>query len=214
MSQLFQRWSNTLARGICIFGALGIVCFCVLAGYGYRSSYFTGQNVVREQPVPFSHQHHVGGLGLDCRFCHTSVEESSFAGIPPTETCMICHSQIWTNAPMLEPIRASYKENKPLQWTRVNDLPDFVYFNHSIHVKNGVACADCHGRVDEMPMTVQKATLHMRWCLDCHENPRPRIHARGAVFDPKLSGEKLSPSERQSLHWDEQQLRNCSTCHH
>ena len=122
-------------------------------------------------------------MGIDCRYCHTSVEESAFANIPPTKTCMNCHSQIWANAPILEPVRASFRDNKPLRWTRVHDLPDFVYFNHSIHVKQGVGCATCHGPVDQMPLMYQQATLQMDWCLDCHRDPAKYVRPRDQVFN-------------------------------
>ncbi len=145
--------------------------------------YNTNQGDFVEQPIQFSHAHHVGGKGIDCRYCHTSVEESAFANIPPTKTCMNCHSQIWTNAPILEPVRASFRDNKPLHWTRVHDLPDFVYFNHSIHVKKGVGCATCHGRVDKMPLMYQQANLQMNWCLDCHRNPAKYVRPRDQVFN-------------------------------
>ena len=156
MSQIFHRNSNIYSRlsiaALVLFGgALG----AALAGLNW-SDYNTGRNQFIDQPVQFSHKHHVGGMGIDCRYCHTSVEESAFANIPPTKTCMNCHSQIWATAPILEPVRASFRDGKPLQWTRVHDLPDFVYFNHSIHVKQGVGCATCHGRVDEMPLMRQE----------------------------------------------------------
>ena len=137
----------------------------------------------KPQPVPFSHQHHVTGLGIDCRYCHTSVETSSFAGIPPTKTCMNCHSQIWTNAQLLEPVRASYKSGESLQWTRVNQLPDFVYFNHSIHVNKGVGCNTCHGPVDQMPLMYQQESLQMEWCLGCHRAPENNLRPRDQVFN-------------------------------
>ena len=162
-----------------------------------RSSWVTAQNEFVEQPVQFSHAHHVGGDGLDCRYCHTSVEKSSFAGIPPTKTCMNCHSQLWTNAPILEPVRASFRNDAPLTWIRVNDLPDFVYFNHQIHVRQGVGCATCHGRVDKMPLTYQAQSLLMEWCLDCHRAP-----------------EKYHPAARPGLQHglraaDQVEARNC-----
>src|SRR6185312_7602198 len=116
-----------------------------------RSPYETMQNEAREQPVAFSHEHHVSGLGIDCRYCHTTVETSSFAGLPPTETCMTCHSRLWTEAPMLAPVRQSFATQQPLEWKRVNQLPGFVYFNHSIHVNKGIGCSTCHGQVDQMP---------------------------------------------------------------
>src|ERR671914_367606 len=169
--QVFHRSTNTLS-------VVTLVVLLVLVGGGISllaglqdSPYLTHVQVVRAQPIPFSHDHHVGGLGIDCRYCHTSVEESNFANIPPTKTCMNCHSQIWATAPILEPVRASFRDNTPLQWTRVHDLPDFVYFNHSIHVKQGVGCATCHGRVDRMPLMYQAKSLQMEWCLDCHRDP-------------------------------------------
>src|SRR5579862_6355158 len=171
MAQVFHPAFNTISR-VSIFGGVFILSVLIwILGGIYRSSYVTEADVVRDQPIPFSHKHHVGGLGIDCRYCHTSVEESPFANIPPTKTCMNCHSQIWTNAAILEPVRASYRENRPLQWTRVHDLPDFVYFNHSIHIAKGVGCSTCHGRIDRMPLVYQEASLQMSWCLNCHRHP-------------------------------------------
>ena len=148
-----------------------------------KSPWLTKQRDYVEQPVQFSHAHHVGGVGLDCRYCHTSVEKSSFAGIPPTKTCMNCHSQLWTNAPILEPVRASYRNDTPISWVRVHDLPDFVYFNHQIHVRQGVGCATCHGRVDQMPLMYQAQPLLMEWCLDCHRAPEKYLRPREEVFN-------------------------------
>ena len=183
--QIFHRSTNTIARAT-IYGAV-----FVLAALGWalnefqRSPYVTYAEVARPQPVPFSHQHHVEALGIDCRYCHTSVEVSDFAGIPPTKTCMNCHSQIWTNAPMLEPVRESYRTGNSLIWTRVNDLPDFVYFDHSIHVNKGVGCASCHGPVDEMPLTYAANSLQMEWCLNCHRAPEKFLRPRDQVFNMK-----------------------------
>src|SRR5215469_5470977 len=172
MSQIFHHSTNTFAR-ITIFGAVFILAFLtwVFAQLD-RSTYETRKDEAREQPVPFSHAHHVGGLGLDCRYCHTTVEESSFANIPPTKTCINCHSQIWNTSPTLEPVRNSYRTGDSLAWNRVHDLPDFVYFNHSIHVSKGVGCESCHGRVDKMPLMWKANSLEMSWCLDCHRNPQ------------------------------------------
>src|SRR5580765_4183685 len=181
--QIFHRSTNFVAK-LSIFGSLFIVAGLAGAAWEiYMSPWTTEVAVPKEQPVPFSHEHHVRGLGLDCRYCHTSVETSAFAGIPPVKTCMTCHTQIWTNAPMLEPVRASFRTGRSLQWTRVHDLPDFVYFNHSIHVKKGVGCATCHGRVDEMPLMYQQSTLMMQWCVDCHRNPAPNLRPRSEVFN-------------------------------
>jgi hypothetical protein len=218
MSQIFHRHTNVYSRlsilALVVFGgALG----AVVAALNW-SGYNTNQDAFVEQPIQFSHAHHVGGMGIDCRYCHTSVEESAFANIPPTKTCMNCHSQIWTTAPILEPVRASFRDNTPLRWTRVHDLPDFVYFNHSIHVKQGVGCATCHGQIDKMPLVYQKATLMMQWCLDCHRNPAKYIRPRDQVFnmtwerpadDPGLGERLLKEYNIASVG----QLTNCSTCH-
>jgi len=183
MSQIFHRSTNSLARAT-IFGAVFVIAGLVWVGYAIQGSPFvTYAGVRKPQPVPFSHQHHVTGLGVDCRYCHTSVEDSSFAGIPPTKTCMNCHSQIWTNAKLLEPVRASYRSGESLQWTRVNQLPDFVFFNHSIHVAKGVGCNTCHGPVDQMPLMYQYASLQMEWCLDCHRDPGKNLRPRDQVFN-------------------------------
>lgn len=151
-------------------------------GVVYRSPVYTRVETFVQQPVPFSHQHHVGGLGIDCRFCHTRVEESATAGLPTTETCMRCHAEIWPDAALLAPVRESYRTGRPLRWTRVNDLPGYVYFNHSAHIAGGIGCVSCHGRVDRMPLTRKYASLSMRWCMDCHRDPEPRRRARAAVF--------------------------------
>ena len=218
MSQIFRHSTNTFAR-ITIFGAVFILGFLAWVGTVLsRSSYATRQDQAREQPVPFSHAHHVGGMGLDCRYCHTSVEVSSFAGIPPTKTCMNCHSQIWLTSPTLEPVRASFRTNESIPWTRVYDLPDFVYFNHSIHVNKGVGCSTCHGRVDQMPLTWQVATLQMRWCLDCHRNPELYVRPKDKVFDMSYE----APPDQEHLGqrlMKEYNIRStavlisCDTCH-
>jgi hypothetical protein len=215
MPQIFHRSANTLSK-VSLAGILllvgGLIGLAMLLG---RSSYVTRAQEYVEQPVQFSHLHHVLDDGIDCRYCHTSVETSSFAGIPPTKTCMNCHSQIWQSAPILEPVRASFREDKPMQWIRVHDLPDFVYFNHSIHVKKGMGCETCHGRIDQMPLTKQQNSLQMEWCINCHRNPQDYVRPREEVFTmgyraredqatlgPKLVADyKIKPST------------DCSTCH-
>jgi len=183
MSQIFHRSTNFLAR-LSLFGAvffvaaLGAMVYTII-----RSPWATRATMPLEQPVPFSHEHHVRGLGIDCRYCHTSVESSAFAGIPPIHTCMTCHSQIWKDSPILEPIRESYRSGIPVRWTRVHDLPEFVFFNHSVHVNKGIGCASCHGQVDRMPLMWQVETLHMRWCLDCHRAPEKQLRPRAAIYD-------------------------------
>ncbi|HXJ91027.1 MAG TPA: cytochrome c3 family protein [Candidatus Binatia bacterium] len=196
MSQIFHRSTNTLSRAT-IFGAVFVVVILGWVLYVVQGSPFvTYAGVRKPQPVPFSHQHHVTGLGVDCRYCHTSVETSSFAGIPPTKTCMNCHAQIWTNAQLLEPVRASYRSGESLQWTRVNQLPDFVYFNHSIHVTKGVGCNTCHGPVDLMPLMYQQESLQMEWCLGCHRDPGKNLRPREQVFNmryqPPSAGNPVS----------------------
>ncbi|MGD8406774.1 MAG: cytochrome c3 family protein [Anaerolineales bacterium] len=182
MAQIFHPSLNTIAKLILFGGVFILAIVWVVLIALFRSPFATGVNAPVEQPVPFSHEHHVGGLGLDCRYCHVSVEKSAFADLPPTETCMTCHSQIWTNAQMLEPIRESFKTGQPLQWNRVNNLPDYVYFNHSIHIAKGVGCETCHGRVDQMPLMSKAHTLYMGWCLNCHRHPENYIRPKDQVF--------------------------------
>jgi hypothetical protein len=183
MGQVFKRSTNTIAR-VSIYGAAFLIAAMGWAVYELSASpYVTDVNVAKDQPVPFSHKHHAGELGLDCRYCHTAVETSASAGMPPTQTFMTCHSQIWVKSPMLEPVRASYREDKSIQWVRVNAVPDFVYFNHSIHVNKGVGCTTCHGPVADMPLTWRANTLQMSWCLDCHRNPEKYVRPRSDVFN-------------------------------
>jgi hypothetical protein len=207
---------NTIARAT-IFGAAFILALAVwLMMTIVRSPYVSGVGVIRSQPVPFSHEHHVAQCGIDCRYCHTSVEDSSFAGIPPTQTCMNCHSELWAESPMLEPVRVSFRDDTPLVWNRVHDVPDFAYFYHNIHVQRGVACTTCHGQVAEMPLTWKNATLYMEWCLECHQNPAKAMGPPEAVFasanvpPPVISF--ASGEDRRTPHG--MLLTNCSVCHH
>src|SRR5215469_12934844 len=195
--QIFHRSTNTVSRAT-IFGAIFIVAILLWAAIQFqRSPYVTYAGVVRPQPAPFSHQHHVAGLGIDCRYCHTSVETSSFAGIPPTKTCMNCHQQIWVGSSMLEPVRESYRTGKSIPWERVHNLPGFVYFDHSIHVAKGVGCASCHGRIDEMPLTYQENTLLMEWCLQCHRNPEDHVRPKSEVFNMSYQPNDQTPSGKE-----------------
>lgn len=215
MGQLFPKRINTIAK-LSIVGGLGaVVGLLVLGGVLTRSPYYTQVGIPREQPVPFSHKHHVGGVGIDCRFCHTSVEKGAFAGIPPTTTCMKCHSQIFTDAPMLEPVRESAKTGKPLEWVKVHDLPDYVYFNHSIHVAKGVSCTTCHGQVDQMPLMMKQNTLHMEWCLSCHRNPENFVRPKEHVFDPhwKSAEDQKTLGARLVKEYKIKKLTDCSVCH-
>ena len=217
MTQIFHPSTNTISR-VSIFGALFFVLGLLFVVYMiFRSPYVTGVNVVVDQPVPFSHEHHVSGLGLDCRYCHTSVEKSSFAGIPPTETCMTCHSQIWTDSPMLEPVRTSMRTSTPIRWNRVHDLPDYVFFNHSIHVQKGVGCVSCHGPVDQMPMTWKAEPMTMEWCLSCHREPERHLRPRTEVFNMNWVPPGNQVSEGRKLIEQHkipvQRLSDCYTCH-
>jgi hypothetical protein len=215
MSQIFHRSTNTIAR-VSIFGTLFAVAglLWLLAAIN-RSPWVTDAKVAREQPIQFSHERHVGGNGIDCRYCHTSVEESAFAGIPPTKTCMNCHSEIFANSPFLEPVRASFRDNVAIRWTRVHDLPDFVYFNHSIHVNKGVGCTTCHGPVDRMPLMWQEQSLQMEWCLDCHRNPEKYVRPREAVFSVSYQppADQAALGSRLVTDYHIQKLTSCSTCH-
>ncbi len=211
----FPPWANTVFR-LSLLVAVVSATFVIWGGaLIVRSPYETRQDVPREQPVPFSHKHHVGGLGLDCRYCHTTVEKSGFANIPPTKICMNCHSEMWAVAPALEPVRESYRTGKSIQWTRVNDLPQFVYFDHSVHVHEGMGCSECHGRVDEMPLTYQAAPLTMAWCLDCHRNPELHVRPRDRVFDmtyaPPVNQAELG--RRLVKEYGIKRLTSCTTCH-
>jgi hypothetical protein len=215
MAQIFHRSTNTISR-VSIYGAVILIA---ILGYAVnvvnQTSYVTEVHNARPQPVPFSHKHHVGELGLDCRYCHSSVEDSSSAGMPPTQTCMACHSQIWTGAAILEPVRASYRDSTPIAWTRVNALPDFVYFNHSIHVAKGVGCTTCHGPIAEMNITWREQSLYMRWCLECHNAPekylRPRSEVFNAFYKPPSDQEALG--NRLMSEYKVQKLTTCTTCH-
>jgi hypothetical protein len=220
MAQVFSKGSNSLARVAIIAVIGGFFGFWGVVYAIYRSPYTTEQNVPRVQQVPFSHQHHVSGLGLDCRYCHTTVEKSAFAGIPPTHTCMTCHSQVWTDAPMLAPVRRSLAKGQPLRWDRVNQLPDFVFFNHSIHVQKGIGCSTCHGEVDQMPLTWKAHSLYMRWCLDCHEAPEKHLRPKSEIYNMKWTEPPDQAEKGKALlahyHISKQrlsQLKDCSMCH-
>jgi hypothetical protein len=183
MAQIFHRSANSVSR---LSMLAAVVLVSLLLGFALQlqqSPYATYQGMRQAQPVPFSHMHHNAGLGIDCRYCHTSVEQSSYAGIPPTKTCMNCHSQIWTNAAMLEPVRESYRTGQSLMWTKVNYLPDYVYFNHSIHINKGVGCFSCHGPVNRMPFMYQESSMRMSWCLECHREPEKFLRPRDQVFN-------------------------------
>ena len=188
MAQVFDRSSNALARAALVLTGLIVIALGVALNSLQRSPWVTRQGQRPDQPVPFSHRHHVQGLGIQCQYCHTSVEKASYSGIPPTKTCMNCHAQIWTNANMLEPVRQSWATGASLKWVKVHDLPDYVYFNHAIHVNKGIGCASCHGRVDEMPIMYMENSLQMEWCLNCHRNPVRSLRPTSEIYSMAWSG--------------------------
>jgi hypothetical protein len=183
MPQIFDRNSNALARASLVLTGLIVIALGVTLDQLQRSPWVTRQGQRADQPVPFSHKHHVQGLGLQCQYCHTTVEKSSYAGIPPTRTCMNCHAQIWTNAQLLQPVRQSWYTGESIPWIKIHDLPDYVYFNHEIHVNKGIGCESCHGRVDEMPLMYEQNTLQMEWCLDCHRNPAKNLRPTSEIYN-------------------------------
>jgi hypothetical protein len=218
MAQFFPKSANMIAL-------LSLILVAGLVGGGLsivigtsRTAYNTDEEVFVNQPVPFSHKHHVKGLGLDCRHCHFSVEDSGFAGIPATKTCMTCHSQIWNEAPMLEPVRASFREDKAIEWIRVHDVPDYVYFNHSIHIAKGVGCATCHGQVDDMPLMKKAESLQMQWCMDCHWHPemnlRPKEEITNLDWQPPSDPEAhVALAKQLAEEYNVQSKVSCSVCH-
>jgi len=215
MAQIFGPSANALSR-LSIAAGIIILTVVVAGGVGlYLSDYVTGVNIAQEQPVPFSHRHHVAGVGIDCRYCHTTVEATAFAGIPATDVCMTCHAQIWSDSPTLEPVRASYRTNQSLRWNRVHRVPDYVYFDHSIHIHKGIGCSTCHGHVDQMPLVARKETLRMGWCLDCHRAPERFVRPRDQVFNMDWAPpeDQLAMGERLVKEYQIQKLTDCYTCH-
>ncbi|HEU4659773.1 MAG TPA: cytochrome c3 family protein [Pseudolabrys sp.] len=217
MPQIFRPSADSVARILLVSIVVGPF---VAIGIGYavtQSPYITGQNVTMKQPVPFSHAHHAGDLAIDCRYCHAGVEKSAFAGMPPTTTCMTCHSQLYTNAPMLAPVRLSLAERKPIHWQRVHRLPDYVYFDHSIHIAKGIGCTTCHGPVQTMPLMRQHESLTMGWCLSCHRDPTLYLRPENQVFnsDWKPPADQRERGKELLAHYliDTKHLTDCSTCH-
>jgi len=215
MAQTFRRSANTVFI-VTLVGLVLMVGGLIGLAYALQSSpYVTRAFEARSQPIQFSHERHVGGNGIDCRYCHTSVETSSFAGIPPTKTCMNCHAQIFKDSPFLELVRSSFRDDRSIEWTRVHDLPDFVYFNHSIHVNKGIGCSTCHGRIDLMPLLYQVQTLQMSWCLDCHRDPELYVRPRESVYQMTYwsPADQLALGRKLVAEYKIQSLTSCSTCH-
>lgn len=217
LPQLFPPAANPAAR-LALLGLAVAVSFAATgAALGLRSSFVTDVGRPIGQPIPFSHAHHVGDVGLDCRYCHTGVETSAFAGIPATEVCMTCHSQLFADAPVLAPVRESFLTGVPIHWNRVNDLGDFAYFNHAIHVNKGVGCVTCHGPVDRMPLTWRAHPMQMSWCLSCHRDPAPNLRPKDAVFDPewdpKAESGPLHRALMRDYGIDPARMTDCYVCH-
>jgi hypothetical protein len=216
MPAAFGPRANFYTQIVLIGTGVAIIVLAAATWIIPNTGYATGIGFTPPQPVPFSHQHHVSGLGIDCRYCHTAVEQSANAGMPATHICMTCHSQIWTNAAILAPVRQSLASDKPLQWSRVYTLPDYVYFDHSIHVAKGVGCTECHGAIGDMPLTYKATSLDMGWCLDCHRNPAPHLRPPAAVFDPHWHRTADTPSPAALMaqyHIHVSTLTDCSVCH-
>jgi len=217
MAHTFGPMANLAARAGVVALLLLAAAGVVLAIAANRSTYVRQTDTYVTQPVPFSHDHHVAGLGIDCRYCHTSVEHTDFAGMPSTQTCMNCHQQIWPNADLLQPVRESWDTGQRIQWNRVTNVPDFVYFNHAIHVRKGVGCETCHGRVDRMPLIYQANPMYMQWCLRCHREPerfiRPREEVYTFGYQPEQDQLALGQQLVDEYGIQTKGLTDCSVCH-
>lgn len=214
MAQLFSPRFGFMLQ-LSLLAVIGLISAGIFI-WRSRTSYPNGLNEALDQPVPFSHKHHVGDVGIDCRYCHASVETSAFAGIPPLSTCMTCHSQLYTAQLPLAPLMKAVRTGVALRWQRLYKLPDFVYFNHSIHVRKGVGCASCHGALDTMPLTLRAASLEMGWCLDCHRDPQAHLRPREEVFNLNWhTADQAALGERLVREYaiDTRRLADCSVCH-
>jgi hypothetical protein len=213
MPALFPKWSNTAVR--IVLGALVVLALGlpgVLSAF-MREPFATGAGFQVVQPVEFDHRHHVADDGIDCRYCHSTAETSPYAGVPPTATCMNCHNQVWNDSPLLEPVRRSYFRGEPIPWRRVHELPDFVYFDHSIHVNRGIGCVSCHGRVDQMPYTEQASDLTMGWCLDCHRDPTPNLRPLSEITSMTWKARNDDELRALEAHYGTRRLTTCTACH-
>ena len=211
-----QVFTQPAVLGIKIFLLAALLAVAAFWVAFYKFLPAQGGELSPAQPIPFSHKHHVGDDGIDCRYCHYSVEKSSFAGIPSTEVCMTCHSQLFKDASVLAPLRESARTGVPLHWVRVHKLPDFVFFDHSIHVAKGVGCVECHGRVDQMPRIRRVASLEMQWCLECHRDPAPHLRAPQQAFDvaAPYPTRAAQAALMDRLHVaSTRRMTDCSTCH-
>jgi hypothetical protein len=210
---VFPKWTNDLRVPLTVAVVIGVIYVTLLVAYG-ASPQTTDVGYAPEQPIPYSHALHAGQLGIDCRYCHNTVEHSAQASIPPTQTCMNCHLKIQNTSTKLVPLLESYEKGTPVEWVRVHDLPDYVYFNHSAHVRRGIGCASCHGRIDKMEVVRQQERLSMGWCLDCHRHPERHLRPLDRITrmdwqveDQAALGAKLR------REYDINPSTDCSTCH-
>ncbi len=214
MAVIFPRWTNRLPTILAVGTVIGLA-FVVFGVWYWFSPRFTDVGYEPVQPVPFSHALHAGQLGLDCRYCHNTVEREAHAAVPPAATCMNCHRSVRTNSPKLAPVRLAYADEAPLEWKRVHLLPDYAYFDHSVHVAAGVGCASCHGRVDRMTEVMQVQALSMSWCLDCHRNPKPNLRPLDKItdmaYDPVAAG--YDPDHDPQRTRSVEPPLHCSGCH-
>lgn len=212
-----QIFSRRLQLGIQLGVLVLFLCVPALVAFGvWREATYQRLGEPVAQPIPFSHKHHVGDDGIDCRYCHTTVETSRHASLPGTSICLTCHSQLYKDAPLLQPLWDSVRTGQPIAWQRVHDLPDFVFFDHSVHVGKGVACFECHGRIDQMPLTWRAQPMQMQWCLACHRDPTPHLHKPGDVFrmpPPPVSAEQTQDLTRLLKLESVERRTDCSTCH-
>ncbi len=213
MAALFPPWTNTATRvalAVLSLGAAGALAAPMIYA---RMPFATGQNNPLLQPVQFDHRHHVRDDGIDCRYCHGAAGHAPYAGVPATEVCLGCHNQIWNDSTLLAPVRESAASGRPIAWQRVHSLPDFVYFDHSIHVNKGIGCVSCHGRVDEMAAVYQVAPLTMGWCLDCHRDPVPNLRPRDQITSMTWQPASSDVTAALASQYGTRSLTNCTTCH-
>jgi ferredoxin len=220
MAQIFRPFADTWLRVAVLAIFIGVLGGGLFGARFARSAWLTRQGMPVDQPIPFSHKHHAGDLGIDCRYCHTGVEQGRYAQLPATHVCMTCHSQLWTGAPMLAPVRESLASGRPIAWKRVSALPDYVYFDHHIHISRGVPCVTCHGRVDEMPLMWRARPLQMGFCIDCHRDPAPQLRPPDQVTRMDWSSWDADPKNRDyglkamhRFHIQPLRLTDCSNCH-
>jgi hypothetical protein len=213
MAQIFPKWTNKVPK-IALISLVCAITGIVFIFWYWFSPYNLEVGYQPTQPVPYSHKQHVGQLGMDCRYCHTGVEKSAVAGVPPTQTCMNCHSMIKKDSVKLEPVRDSFKTDLPIPWIRVHKVPDYAYFDHSAHIAASIGCVSCHGRIDQMTEVRLEKPLSMGWCLDCHRNPEPHLRPMDKITDMEWIADEnwkaIAKAKAKTLH---PPVESCSGCH-